>query len=170
MMLIQEKDDRFYIADSTQPGAGRGLFASRDISKGENLEVVGVAVEMGSPADVCTSYADAYKFAADYSDSYTRHIIPMGYAGIVNHANDEKDKNVEIKYISEKGSVVCVYQFLRDVAEGEEILGDYGEGWRGLAEWSRRKLGCSDESEEAEWRSFLELGLYNLGKLKRPGE
>jgi hypothetical protein len=170
MILVQEKDDRFYIAGSTQPGAGKGLFASRDIKRGEDLEVVGVSVEMGSVADVCTAYADSYKFAADYSDSYTRHIIPMGYAGMVNHANEEKDRNVEIKYVKKKGAVVCVYQFLRDVSEGEEVLGDYGEGWRGLAEWSKGRIGCSDETEEQEWRSFLELGLYNLHKLRRPGE
>lgn len=170
MFLIQEKDDRFYIAESTQPGAGRGLFAARDIKKGEDLEVVGVAVEMGSPADVCTSYADAYKFAADYSDSYTRHIIPMGYAGMVNHANEEKDRNVDIKYVKKRGVVVCVYQFLRDVRKDEEVLGDYGDGWRGLSDWSKKRLGSTDGSEEAEWSSFLELGLYNLNKLRRPEE
>lgn len=170
MILVQENDDRFYVDESTQPGAGKGLFASKSIKKGEDLEVVGVAVEMGSAADFCTAYADSYKFAADYSDSYTRHIIPMGYAGMVNHANDEKDRNVEIKYVKKNGVIVCVYRFLRDVAEGEEILGDYGDGWRGLADWSKKRIGCSDESEEREWSSFLDLGLYNLNKLRRPGE
>lgn len=170
MILIREKDDRFHIAESTQPGAGKGLFASRDIKKGEDLEVVGVAVEMGSPADACTAYADAYKFAADYADSYTRHIIPMGYAGMVNHANDEADRNVEIKYVDKNGSVVCVYRFLRDVAKGDEILGDYGPGWRDLAAWSRSRLASVVESEEKEWLSFLSLGLYNLSRLKKPGE
>lgn len=167
MILVQEKDERFYIAESTQPGAGRGLFAAKDIKKGDDLEVVGVSVELGSPADECTSYAESYKFAADYSDSYTRHIIPMGYAGIVNHANDQKDRNVEIKYVKKKGALVCVYRFLRDVSKGEEVLGDYGEGWRDLADWSRRRIGCAVESEEREWDSFLGLGLYNLSKLRR---
>lgn len=170
MILIQEKDERFRVGESTQPGAGKGLFAARDIKKDEDLEVVGVAVEMGSPTDMCTAYADAYKFAADYSDSYTRHIIPMGYAGMVNHANDAKDKNVEIRYVKKKGAVVCVYRFLRDVVAGEEVLGDYGEGWRDLADWSRSRIGCAIESEEKEWGSFLLLGLYNLSRLRRPGE
>lgn len=170
MIFLEEKDDRFYIAGSTQPGAGRGLFAAKNIKEGEDLEVIGVAVERGSAADICTSYADAYKFAADYSDSYTRHIIPMGYAGIVNHANEEKDRNVEIKYVPKNGRTVCVYRFLRDVGEGEEILGDYGDAWRGLAEWSRRVNGSADSSEEEAWRSFLLLGLYNLDRLSRPGD
>lgn len=170
MILIQERDERFHIGESTQPKAGRGLFASKDIRAGDDLEVIGVSVEMGSPADICTSYADSYKFAADYADSYTRHIIPMGYAGMVNHANDPNEKNVEIKYVSKKGAIVCVYRFLRDVRKGEEILGDYGEGWKSLAEWSKGRIGCADESEEQEWRSFLDLGLYNLNRLRRPGE
>jgi hypothetical protein len=170
MILIEEKDERFYIAESTQPDAGRGLFAARDIKEGEDLEVIGVAVDRGSPADVCTSYADAYKFAADYSDSFTRHIIPMGYAGIVNHANEEADRNVEIKYVRKGGKTVCVYRFLKDVGKGEEVLGDYGDAWRGLADWSRRVNDSADADEEREWRSFLSLGLYNLGRLNRPGE
>ena len=170
MILLEENDDRFYVAESTQPGAGRGLFAARDIRKGEDLEVVGVVVEKGSAADMCTSYADAYKFAADYSDSYTRHIIPMGYAGMVNHANDEGDRNVEIKYVLKGGKTTCVYRFLKDVVQGQEVLGDYGEGWRGLADWSRRVNQSANSDEEEAWRSFLSLGLYNLDRLSRPGD
>lgn len=170
MILLEEKDDRFYISESTQPGAGRGLFATRDIRAGEDLEVIGVVVEKGSPADLCTSYADAYKFAADYSDSYTRHIIPMGYAGMVNHANEEVDRNVEIKYVLKNGKTTCVYRFLKDVKQGQEILGDYGDAWRGLADWSRRVNRSADSEEEAAWRSFLSLGLYNLDRLSRPGD
>lgn len=170
MILIEERDERFYIAESTQPSAGRGLFAARDIEEGEDLEVTGVMVDKGSPADVCTSYADAYKFAADYADSYTRHIVPMGYAGIVNHANDKGDQNAEIRYVKKGGRTVCVYRFLRPVKKGEEVLGDYGDAWRGLAEWSRRVNAAADLSEEAEWMSFLDLGLYNLDRLRRPGD
>lgn len=170
MILVSEKDDRFYISESTQPGAGRGLFAARDIAEGEQLEVIGVMVEKDSPADACTSYADAFKFAADYADSYTRHIIPMGYAGIVNHANNCRDQNVEIRHVGAGGKTKCVYYFLREVRKGEEVLGDYGEGWRGLAEWSDGVNRSADESEEAEWLSFLGRGLYNLDRLKKPKE
>lgn len=170
MILVSESDDRFYISDSTQPDAGRGLFAARDIAEGEHLEVVGVMVDRDSPADLCTAYADAFKFAADYEGSYTRHIIPMGYAGIINHANDRKDQNVEIRHVGKAGRTKCVYHFIRGVSKGEEILGDYGEGWKGLAEWSGAVNGSADESEEREWLSFLGRGLYNLDKLKKPKE
>lgn len=170
MILIKEKDDRFYIAESTQAEAGRGLFAARDIKEGERLEVVGVMVDKESPADVCTAYADAFKFAADYEGKYTRHIIPMGYAGIVNHANDKKDQNVEIRHVSKGGDMVCVYHFTRPVKKDEEVLGDYGSDWRGLADWARSINGSIDEREEEEWRSFLGRGLYNLERLKMPNK
>jgi len=168
MILIDENDDRFYIARSTQPEAGRGLFASRDIEEGDCLEVKGVMVDKGSPADSCTAYADAFKFAADYAGVYTRHIIPMGYAGIVNHANNKEEQNVEIRHIMRGGKKVCVYQFVKPVAAGQEILGDYGDDWRGLDGWSRKVNEASDESEEREWASFIGRGLYNLDRLSRP--
>jgi SET domain-containing protein len=157
MIEIEEKDDRFYVSQSTQPGAGRGLFASKRIKKGDDLEVIGVLVDRGSVADLCSSYADEYKFAADYADSFKKHIIPMGYGGIVNHANNKRDQNVEIRYVKREGEEICVYHFIRDVEKNEEVLGDYGEEFR-------RARGAS---EDKEWGSFLELGLYNLGKLKR---
>ncbi len=170
MILIKEKDDRFYIAPSTQSGAGRGLFAARDIKEGERLEVIGVMVDKGSAADACTSYADAFKFAADYEGQYTRHIIPMGYAGIVNHANEKKDQNVEIRYVPKGGDLVCVYHFLRSVSKDEEVLGDYGNDWRSLAEWACSINKSVDDEEEREWRSFLKRGLYNLNRLKTSKE
>lgn len=154
MIEIKEDDKRFYISESTQPGAGRGLFAAVDIEKGESLEVIGVMVERDSLADQCTSFANDYKFAADYADSFRKHIIPFGYGGIVNHANSPSDQNVEIRYVKKGSSDACVYHFKRDVRKGEEILGDYGEEFRNVR-------------EDAEWGTFLALGLYNLDKLKR---
>ncbi len=166
MISIEEKDNRFYISESSQQNAGLGLFASVDIKKGDNLEVIGVMVDRGSPADVCTTYANTFKFAADYSDSFKKHIIPMGYGGMVNHANEKKDQNVEIRYIKKNDDLACVYYFIKDVKKGDEILGDYGDDWRSLLNWTRN-INSADEGDDEEWMSFLELGLYNLGKLKR---
>lgn len=158
MITVDEKDNRFYISTSTQPGAGRGLFASADIKKGDYLEVIGVMVDRNSVSDECTSFANNYKFAADYAESFKKHIVPMGYGGIVNHANNSKDQNVEIKYIRKKGEMICVYSFLRDVKKGEEILGDYGREF---------KESIGENDTESDWISFLDMGLYNLSKLKR---
>ena len=170
MIDVEEKDFRFYIAESTQPNAGRGLFAAQDIKKGDRLEIIGVLVDKGSIADVCTEFANAYKFAADYSDTYTKHLIPLGYGGIVNHANERSEQNVEIKFFKKGLGQVASYHFTRDVSKGEEVLGDYGEGWRSVMEWTKESVSSQDAAEEREWISFLELGLYNLAKIKRHKE
>lgn len=167
MINIEEKDLRFYISNSTQPNAGRGLFAAQSIKKGDQLEVIGVMVDRESVADICTSYANAFKFAADYSDSYKKHLIPMGYGGIVNHANEKKDQNVEIRYVKKGQENICVYHFIRDVKKDEEILGNYGEGWGALDKWVKEVNSEPKIDDHDEWISFLNLGLYNLEKLKR---
>jgi hypothetical protein len=159
MILIEEKDNRFYIENSTIKNAGLGVFAKQKLKKGDFLEIIGVMVDVKSMADVCTQYANKYKFAADFSDKFTRHIIPMGFAAIVNHTNDKKLQNVELKYI--KHSIInsnagsCVYSFIRDVEEGEEILGSYGSEYDNFLQ------------EENYWQMFLDLELYNFKKLKR---
>lgn len=166
MLTISENDKRFYISDSTQINAGLGLFASKKIKKGDYLEVLGVMVDKNSISDQCTAYANHFKFAADYSDSFTKHIIPLGYAGMVNHANKKEHQNVEIRYIKRGKESVCVYWFLKDVDENEEVLGSYGEGWNTMSNWVA-SVDLEKEDDQYEWDSFLSLGLYNLGKLKR---
>lgn len=168
MITIKENDKRFYIKESNLNNAGLGLFASVDINEGEHLELVGVMVDKGSIEDQCTSYSNAYKFAADYGNSFTKHIIPMGYAAIVNHANDKKDQNVEIRYIKKRSEYVCVYYFIKSVKKDEEILGNYGEGWDKVLDWTNKVYSKnSGDNEQDDWFSFLDFGLYNLAKLKR---
>lgn len=167
MNPIEEKDNRFYVDKSTVPFAGKGLFASRDIKEGEQLEVVGVVVEKGSQADMCTQYADAFKFATTQLASRTLHILPMGFAAMVNHANKKEDQNVEIRYVSKEGKTSCVYHFIKPVAMGEEVLGDYGDEWRGLLEWADSANKLFAHEEEEEWNAFLKRGLYNLDRLRK---
>lgn len=159
MMLIEEKDKRFHVKESTIENAGMGVFASEDIKKDSYLEIIGVMVNVDSVADQCTNFAKDYKFAAQYEDKYTRHIIPMGYAAIINHATEKQYQNVEIRYINKNNNnpaaSSAVYYFIKDVKKGEEILGNYGEKWQ------------TRIVEDADWQMFLDLQLYNLGNLKR---
>lgn len=136
MIIFEEKDDRFYIAQSRILGAGLGLFASRQINLGEVLFVSGVLVEKDSEADRTTCFLNSYKFVADPQvkdnnlDLGKYLICPLGYAAIVNH--DDKNPNVEIRYngydfnSNSSHTAKVVYFFLRDVQKDEEILGNYG--------------------------------------------
>jgi SET domain-containing protein len=159
MILVEEKDERFYIKESTIENAGLGVFAKQDIKKDSYLEIIGVMVNVNSVADKCTDYAKNYKFAANFSDKFDRHIIPMGFGGIINHTENPNFQNVELRYIkhtsSNNAAGSAVYYFIKDVKANEEILGNYGQ------------LFELKMNEEKYWQMFLDLELYNLKQLKR---
>jgi hypothetical protein len=111
--IIEELDDRFYVALSTVPGAGDGLFTKVALAKGDRLRVVGVRVRAKSAADMCTRYADTHKFRV--GDDL---LIPVGFGGMMNHsANPNMQKVVE-------GENVFL-EALRVVAAGEELFFSY---------------------------------------------
>jgi hypothetical protein len=123
---LNETDPRFLVADSTLPGAGRGLFARVPLAPGDVLAVVGVLVAPGSVADDCTRYADAYKFRAG-----DRLLIPAGYAGLVNHSKTRA--NLEKVVASHE----VWLRVTRPVAAGEELFfcySDYAQERFGLSE------------------------------------
>ena len=81
-MLINETDERFYVAQSTLPGAGYGLFTSAPLRKGDRLEVIGVLVRRDSVSDKCTHFCDHHKFRVGED----LLLIPMGFGGMANHS------------------------------------------------------------------------------------
>jgi len=113
-MILEETDPRFYIADSTLPNAGKGIFAAVPIAKGESLEVLGVLVPAKSLADKCTVYADAYKFRAGKF-----LLIPTGLGGMANHSLKPNAKKIV------KGLKVFLIA-LKDIKKGDEVLYIYG--------------------------------------------
>jgi len=114
-MIICEKDERFCVNVSTIPDAGNGLFARTSLAAGERLEVIGVLVPARSVSDVCTGYADRYKFRAG-----DLLLIPLGFGGMVNHS---KHANLE-KVID--GQTVYL-RTTRAIQPGEELFFAYGE-------------------------------------------
>jgi len=88
-MIFSEVDRRFYIASSSIPGAGQGLFARVPLAKGDELEVVGVLVRPRSMSDVCTHFADAHKVRVGKN-----LLVPLGCAAMVNHSMKPNMKKV----------------------------------------------------------------------------
>jgi SET domain-containing protein len=155
MEIIEETDNRFYIAKSTLPNAGFGVFAKEAIKKDDWLEVIGVMVKKGGIADQCTNYASKYKFA---SSKFDAKIIPIGYAGIINHTTDPILQNmdlVRVKGLRKRSphASEIIYKAIRDIEPGEELLGNYGE-----------QIGQEIE-KVSEWETFLDYNLYNLKTL-----
>ena len=115
MPTLEEVDHRFYVGESTIPGAGRGLFARQPLRVGDRLEVIGCLVESGSAADSCTHYADEHKFRVG-----DRLLVPFGFGGIVNHS---VDGNMEKIIEGER----LYLRVTRPVAVDEELFFTYSE-------------------------------------------
>jgi hypothetical protein len=114
-MTAVESDERFYVAASKIPGAGKGLFAKVPLSLGDRLEVFGVLVPAGSAADDCTHYANQYKFRVG-----ELLLIPLGFAGMVNHS-----RNPNMEKVIEGHSVSL--QAVRPISADEELTFQYGD-------------------------------------------
>jgi len=172
MQLVEETDKRFYLKESTVPNAGLGVFAAEPLKAGDYLEIIGIQVKTGSIADKCTAYADRYKFAASgklvkkrRTTDFTRKVVPLGYGGMVNHAPSPELENAMIDYhkgpTRNKNAGQPIYRFVRNIAQDEEILGNYGEQWEKIMGWAEDK---ADELGK-DWKTFLSYDLYNLKEL-----
>jgi hypothetical protein len=161
MIIIDEDDPRFYIATSAIPNAGMGLFAKELIKKGSKLEITGFLVKAGSATDLCTAYANDYKFWASYD--MNMKVVPTGFAAIANHSSDPKINNMDLwtdkNYSRKSVNAGQVYYIAnRDIYPGEECVGNYGDDWN-------QKLHFVSAIQD-NWSDFLQYRLYNLGELK----
>lgn len=175
MILYEENDDRFYIKESTLKGAGKGVFAKRNISKDEYLHISGVMVKRNSIADECTYFFNSYKFAArvkyqgDLVDIGENLIIPLGFTAIINHIDDAR-QSVQIRYVGDQYPTSnphtgkAVYWFIRDVEKDEEIFGNYGEKWNDVLKWVN-EMNSKSELKTPLLQEFMNLNLYELKKI-----
>ncbi len=113
-MLVNEEDGRFYVADSTIPGAGNGLFTKVPIRKGDRLEVIGVLVRRDSPSDRCSHFCDHHKFRVGED----MLLIPLGFGGMVNHS---PTPNLQKVFEGDR----LYLEALCDVAADEEVFFTY---------------------------------------------
>lgn len=169
MHIVEETDLRFALMPSTIPNAGMGCFANMNLKSGDHIEVIGVYVKRGSPADKCTGYANRYKFSGN--DDQNMYIVPMGYAGMINHTTDTVQQNVRLEFVrglskrsNDAGQVI--YRFTRDIQAGEELLGYYGDDKNKEIQWLSEKSEYYDK-EGVLWNEFLSMNFYNLGLLAK---
>ena len=157
MILVEEKDKRFYLAESSIPNAGTGVFAKQFLKKGEIIEIVGVQVKSGSMADRCTDFAYRFKFSAS-DKSLDRYVVPMGWAGMINHSFENNNAIIRCMNSRNKdnsNSGQMVYFVIKDIKKDEEVIGNYGEEWDEVFQFI-------DKNNKTDWEVFLEFGLYGL--------
>ncbi len=113
MKTISETDKRFYIDRLTIRGAGNGLFAKTNLTKGIKIKAVGILIKKNSLSDECTHYADSHKFrVGEYL------LIPTGIAGMINHSSKPNLKKVIV------GKQLYL-QTLRMIEANEELFFRY---------------------------------------------
>lgn len=113
-MTVNETDPRFYIADSTIPGGGNGLFAKVPLAQGDRFAVIGVLIERDTETDKCTHFADQHKLRV--GEDFL--LIPLGYGGMVNHSSTPN-----LEKVTE--GIELYMSALRDIEAGEELFFSY---------------------------------------------
>jgi SET domain-containing protein len=107
---------------------GRGVIATKDIAKGETIEVCPVLELTSDEANgVLTDYI------VGLGDEVDGSALMLGYGSLYNHA---EDPNAE--YLHEADDT---YSFVatRDIAAGEQVTISYGKEW-----WASRADGEDD--------------------------
>ncbi len=112
---------------------GHGVFASEPIKKGEVFERCPYIVIDDDDLSEATRLQDYIYTSPDCATDY---LCVMGYGMLYNHSSDP---NAEWS-IDEDDIRFVAFSAVRDIAEGEEILHDYGEEY-----WTTRQ----DEDDSA---------------------
>lgn len=124
---LEECDNRFYLKESTIPGAGRGVFALKSIKKNDFLRVVGIVIKKNSISGKIMGKIPAFSKYVFVNPAINGWLMPVGYGGMVNHTDNKEERNCDI--VSIGGDVY--YLFSKDVQKDQEILGSYGDNWSG---------------------------------------
>lgn len=118
------------IKSSTIAGAGKGLFAARDLPKGFLIPYEGILmskkeVDRKYPGDVTAQYVVCASKKTCYDASSTQ----AGYGRWANHASKGPNAQWFKKRDTSSGILKIYIKLKRDVPKGTEILVDYGDDY-----------------------------------------
>jgi SET domain-containing protein len=95
-------------------GAGRGVFAVRDIAVGEEIERCPMLITDGAQGEALTQGADGYVFGWGSEST----ALALGYGSLYNHSYVPNAETLETPE-------ELVITALRDIADGDEVLINY---------------------------------------------
>lgn len=114
--------DKIYVSVSKIPNAGRGVFAMRDIKKGEVIEKCPIIeIPKGDRSNLDESFLVTYFLY--FGKNKERFGLMLGFGSIYNHS----DKPNATFKIYTKGRVV-EFVALKNINKDEEITFDYKHG------------------------------------------
>lgn len=112
---------KIYVAKSTIPDAGRGVFAKQTIGKNELIEKCPVIILSKEELFIA-----APTLISDYYFSWSERkfsvAIVFGYGSMFNHS-----KTPGAHFTPDIPSKTMLFSALRTIQKGEEIFIDYGE-------------------------------------------
>lgn len=114
--------DKIYVKDSKIPTGGRGVFARRDIRKGEHIEKCPyIDIPSYEIEHITQSFLVTYIFF--YGEDKSRLLLVLGFGSIYNHSHHPNARY----QIREDESVIDFIATL-DIKKDEEITFDYKSG------------------------------------------
>lgn len=117
-------NNKIYISKSKYEG--RGVFTSRDIKKGEVVEVCPIILEKAELIPEGSTLKD-YTFSSG-SDQYV--VIAFGYGSLYNHSDE-----YNVSWKVDKEAQTITFTAKNDISKGEELFVTYGPRY-----WSTRKI------------------------------
>ena len=116
-----------YTIRPTGRGGGLGLFATRDLPMNHALEI-GIGIPFPLPV---LYWNELLNYAEGFNETHA--LLPLGNGILLNHHVYRSEVNVvklPSAYPSQREeSVDVIYEYTQDIAEGSQLLVDYGEGW-----------------------------------------
>lgn len=114
--------NKVYVSFSKIKNAGRGVFASSDIKKGETIEICPIIeVSKNDTANLEESILVTYFFF--FGKNKERLAVTLGFGSIYNHSNTP---NATFK-IKPKEEII-EFRALKNIKQDEEITFDYRHG------------------------------------------
>ncbi len=111
--------NKIYVASSTIPDAGRGIFAQQLIVQGETIEVCPViGVPLGDASNSDSAVVPDYFFY--FGDDLA---IALGFGSLYNHSYEPN-----ATYVKKFSEGMIEFTALRDIESDEEITVSYNNG------------------------------------------
>jgi hypothetical protein len=116
----------------TSNGKGWGVFAAKPFQKGDVVEVAPMWVGFETHDAVLgeTIFEDYHseRWEWDGTDHQSKAAYMLGPSHMFNSGTEEK-QNVQLEQFGDVDSVAFGLSAIRDIAVGEELLGNYGSEW-----------------------------------------